>query len=278
MKSKSMVLMVVAIFAVAAVGATLYLGVLGEDNDAETTKFLIQDDKGIYFWAEGSGDNGKTALVDACVRYGIPSDIADGAYGATINSLFGIASAMVEPVSSENPYGVWAYWSQYSYKDGAWVYNEVSLDKVDTSDVKFIAIVYSHKGDMPAVSPDKAKVWNRSEKGTVFTIRSPSGLEFKINGTGNKVIDSFVAATNNYEVPFTPTGGSSPTGVEDLFGLGMEMTEPISEENPYGVWSWWIQKIPTSDGAGWESTTLQMNNLNTSDTPKMLLVYGTESF
>ena len=270
MKSKSIVIVVAAILAVSAAAIIINYGLSGDESDAETTKFLIQDDKGVYFWIEGEGDDGFTALDDACKKFDVPLSSSDSSYGKSIDSVFGL-----QMIGAGD---IWTYWAQYSFIDGEWKVNEVSIEKVKTSEVEAIALVYSSTGAAPAATPDDAKVWDHSTKGTVFTIESSSGLYFKVNGTGGKVIDAFINATAAYNIPFLPTSGSNPTGIDSIFGLEMTMVEPISDENPYGVYHWWIQKVRTADGTGWESASALMSQLNSSDAPEMKLVYGTEAF
>lgn len=267
MNSKSMVLVAVAILAVAAVGVVVYFNAQ-DDSDACTVKILIQDEEGVYFWIEGEGDNAYLALVDACKKFDIPLDSSDSQYGKSIDSVFGKEMERVEPPTPENEHGVWAYWSQYSFIDGEWEANIVSIDQIKTSEIEAVALVYSSASDTPLVTPSEAKVWDHSTEGTVFTIESSTGLYFKVNGTGDKVIDAFTNATSAYGIPFVPSEWTgSPDGVNSLFGL--ETTQIDS------VYYWWIQYVRTADGTGWEGSELLMNALNTSDTPEMKLVYGT---
>ena len=275
MNSKSMVFVVAAILAVAAVGIVINYGLLDNDSEADKTKILIQDDEGVYFWIEGEGDNGFAALDDACEKFDVPLICSDSSFGKSIDSIFGIEMMQVELPSESNPYGVYAYWNQYSFIDGEWKANEVSIDSVKTAEVEAIAVVYSSTADVPLVTPSDAKVWNHSTNGTVFTIESSSGLFFKVNGTGDKVLDAFINATATYNIPFVP---SSTGGIDSIFGIETAQVEPPSEANPYGVWNWWIQKVRTADGTGWESTTLMMSDINSSDTSEMKLIYGTETY
>lgn len=256
MNSKSMVLVAVAILAVAAVGVVVYFNAQ-DDSDACTVKILIQDEEGVYFWIEGEGDNAYLALVDACKKFDIPLDSSDSQYGKSIDGVFGIVSKEV--------------WSQYSFVDGEWEANEVSIDKVKSSEVKAIALVYSSTYASPLVVPSEAKVWDHSTEGTVFTIESSTGVYFKVNGTGSKVIDAFINATSTYKIPFVPSkesGTDDPNGIFSIFGLE---TDQVGTD-----WYWWGQYVHTADGTGWEASMSYMNGLDTSDTPEMKLVYGTD--
>lgn len=272
-----MVVAIVAVLAVAAVGVGFFF--LSGDDEPETMKILIQDDEGVYFWAEGEGGDGYTAFKNACERYEIENDTnMTEEYGASIDSIFGLETEQTVPPSEENEWGVYIYWSQYSFVDGEWILNEVSIDKVKTSDVDAIAFVYSDSNKKPLAKPSEAKIWNMSDDGVVFTIESMSGLNFKINGIGTTVMDALFDATTVYNIPFEPSGPEDePNGVYSLFDIAMEQIEPPSEEHAYGVWAWWTQKLPAEDGEGWETSSVGMNNLNTSDVGSILLVYGSES-
>ncbi|KQM10425.1 hypothetical protein AOA81_03045 [Methanomassiliicoccales archaeon RumEn M2] len=97
MNSKSMVFVVAAILAVAAVGIVINYGLLDNDSEADKTKILIQDDEGVYFWIEGEGDNGFAALDDACEKFDVPLICSDSLFGKSIDSIFGIEMMQVEP-------------------------------------------------------------------------------------------------------------------------------------------------------------------------------------
>ncbi len=255
MQNKTMALIAVAVIAVAVAGAGVYYYLGGEESQ-EGTKILIQDNEGIYFWIEGDGDNELTALTDACERYEIDVEFADG----WIGSMFSLGTVQAGDD--------WIYWNQYSYVDGAWVLNEYNMDQYSTSDVEAMAIVYSDGTVSPAVDPDEAKIWRFSTEGMVFTIESKTGVSFKINGTGETAIDALENATERYAVPFAASG-NPPSGVESLFG--------ITWAQEGGQWFWWIQKVPTSDGTGWETTSSMMDEILTSDVDEMKLVYGSEA-
>lgn len=277
MKNKNlMVVAIVAVLAIAAVGAGYIF--LSGDDEPETMTIIIQDDEGVYFWVKGEGGDGYTAFKNACEEYEIENDTSKSEeYGASINSIFGLEMEQTEPPSEENEWGVYIYWSQYSFVDGEWVHNDVSIDKVKASDVEAIAFVYTDSNEMPLATPSEAKIWDMSDDGVVFAIESMSGLNFKINGTGTTVMDAFVDATTTYNTPLKSTGPEdNPNGIDSLFDIGMEMIEGPTEEHEYGVWAWWIQKIPAEDGDGWESSTEGMDQLKTSDISSMLIVYGSE--
>ncbi|MGE0014716.1 MAG: hypothetical protein AB7S83_00780 [Candidatus Methanomethylophilaceae archaeon] len=254
MQNRMMALIAVAVIAVAVAGAGIYYYLGGEESQ-EGTKILIQDNEGVYFWIEGNGDNELTALADACDRYDIQVEFANG----WIGTMFSLGT--VGP-DSENNY---IYWSQYSYVDGGWVLNENNMDQYSTSDVEAMALVYSDGTDLPAVGPDQAKIWRFSTEGMVFTIESKTGVSFRINGTGETAIDALENATERYAVPFVASG-DPPSGVESLFGI------TGTEEG-----SGWIQKVRDSDGTGWETSSLMMDEIFTSDIHEMKLVYGSEA-
>lgn len=251
-----MALIAVAVIAVAVAGAGIYYFYQEGDDAQEGTKILIQDNDGVYFWIEGNGDNELTALTDACERYEIDVEFANG----WIDSMFSLGTVEL----SEYNY---IYWSQYSYVDGAWAMNNYNMDQYSTSEVEAMALVYSD-GAAPAVDPDEAKIWKFSTEGMVFTIESEAGVSFKINGTGETAIEALENATERYGVPFVASG-DPPRGIDSLFGI------TFAYEG--GQWSWWIQKVRTGDGTGWETSSYMMDEILVSEIQEMKLVYGSES-
>ena len=262
MQNKTMALIAVAVIAVAVAGAGIYYLYGGDDSQdggddsQEGTKILIQDNEGVYFWIEGDGDNELTALTDACERYEIDVEFADG----WIDSMFSLGTMQAGDD--------WIYWNQYSYVDGAWVLNEYNMDQYSTSDVEAMAVVYSDGTDLPDADPDEAKIWRFSTAGMVFTIESETGVSFKINGTGETAIEALEDATERYGVPFVASGDPA-NGIDSLFG--------ITSANEGDQWSWWIQKVRTGDGTGWETSWDMMDEILTSEIHEMKLVYGSEA-
>ena len=280
MNNKNMAIAIVAILIVAVVGVGVYTFYgNNSDDDSNTMTFLIQDDEGVYFWIKGEGDNGYTAFGNACETYGIEHEISNnGSYGGSIDSVFGMGTVQTEGPSEDNEYGIYIYWNQYSFVNGNWKMNDVSIDQVKTSEVKFMAIVYTDSYVEPLVKPSDAKIWDQSTEGTVFTITSPSGMNFKVNGIGTMVMDAFIDATSAYKIPFEPSiHQGEKSGIDSLFGIETSQVTPPSEDNPYGEYVWWTQMVPEEGGEGWVMSPLGMNLLKTSEYGSILIIYGTGS-
>lgn len=276
MNNKNVAIAIVAVLVVAVVGVSVYTLYGSDNDDSNTMMFLIQDEEGVYFWIKGEGDNGYAAFGNACETYEIEHEISMSPYGGSIDSVFGMGIVQTEAPSEDNEFGIYIYWNQYSFVNGSWAINEVGIDQVQTSKVKAMALVYTDSFVEPLVTPSDAKIWNMSTDGTVFTITSPTGMSFKVNGTGTTVMDAFTNATSVYKIPFEASMyGGEPSGIDSLFGIEMKQVVPPTEENPYGEYAWWEQKIPKQDGEGWEASLLGMNLLATSEYGNVLIIYGT---
>jgi hypothetical protein len=246
------VAVVVIIAVVAAAGAFVLL-----KDEQEKVTFLIEDQNGVYFWIEGSGDTAFDAFKNSLSSYPEETLVLND-YG--IDSLFGVATTEDD--------GNYTWWAQYSW-DGGWKVNEVGMKEIKSADVEYILVIYnSGESTLNGVpTPDKAKVWDGSKDGTVFTIASPSGLYFQVNGSSSEsVMAAFTGACDKYNIPVQtsdhPTYGTS---LNSVFGLAMEETTP-------GNWSWWNQ-ILVKDGA-WESASPGMASQKCDDNPRFLLAYG----
>ena len=143
-----MTIMAAAILVVAAIGIGVYVLYDGAE-EAQGTKIYIQDIDGVYFWIEGEGSNGLTALTNACERYDIPLETSLSSYGHSIDSIFSIEMSSTGVGDDVT----WLWWNQCSYIDGEWTSNEVSIDKVNTSDVDALAFIFSDGLVIPAVEP-----------------------------------------------------------------------------------------------------------------------------
>lgn len=253
---------VVAVIVIAA-AAFVFIGDNG-DGDENSITFLIQDNQGVYFWADGNGDTAIEAFEDAVDDFDMPFVAStDGNTGEPngISSLFGLETVQVD--------GTWYWWSQFSWNGEAWESNEVMMDQITAADCNgYMAIVYADWSlDTKTLpTPGDAKVWNGSEKGTVFTIESSSGMSFKVNGQGDKVIDAFVDATNDYKIPFVSTDkDGKPYGIDSLYGLNMY-------QDAEGNWHWWGQYV--KDNGVWTTSSIMMDGLSVSENPEFKIVYN----
>jgi hypothetical protein len=254
MAKKIVIIAVIAavVVVVAAAGAFFLI-----KDDSEKVTFLIEDQYGVYFWVEGSGDTAFDAFKDSLSGYPAGTLVLSD-YG--INSLFG-----VETIDDNGNY---TWWAQYSWDDG-WKVNNLGMKEINSSDVDYILVIFNSGEAVSSgvPTPEKAVIWNGSKDGTVFTIASPSGLYFHINGNSSEsVMAAFIGAADKYNIVVEtsdhPTYGIS---LNSVFGLVMEETTP-------GNWSWWNQ-ILVKDGA-WESASPGMAGQKCGDNPRFMLAYG----
>ncbi len=264
MDSKKKIIIVAAVVIVLIV-AVFAAQSLSKDKDKDndetaTVTFLIQDNYGVYFWIDGEGKTVYDAFADAAEDFAIPfvptKDSDGNANG--INSLFGLE---MKEVTAKN----WVYWQQYTYTDGKWVFNEQYLNSYKAADCEYVAIAYGGYGVEIATSDvSKAVVWDKSTKGTLFTIESLSGMYFRVNGSGDTVFDAWESAMKAYNVPYEPSNWTSGKGVNSMFGIAS-----VSDESGYTYWDQYVV-----DGSAWVSAPLMMSNLKSADYAQMLLVYG----
>ena len=260
-KQKGIVIVAVIIVIIAAVFAAQALDDKhNESNDAEV-KFLIQDNQGVYFWVSGEGETVYDAWKNAVGTFDLPfvASVDKEGNETGIQSLFGMA--MTSDAS-----GGWTWWSQYYYDGSSWQTNTLYMPNMLAKDYSSIAMVYGDGSIMPAVTPSVAVVWDRTITGTLFTIQSPSGLYFRVNGEGTTVHDAWVSAMEAYIIPYESSESSYGKGIQSIFGLAQ--TE-VSPDN----WNWWTQDVIGEDGA-WTIAGSMMGGIQSADCAQMLLFYG----
>ncbi|MDR0887978.1 MAG: hypothetical protein LBM39_02185 [Candidatus Methanoplasma sp.] len=262
-KGTIIAVIVVVVVVIAAAGAFFLLK--GDDSDPDRVTFLVQDDEGVYFWIEGSGETVQDAFVDAFSAYP-KGTLETSPYG--ISTLFGVGTTQ-DPVSNN-----YSWWGQFSWEDDAWTYNATaSMPGILSKDTDYFLVIYG-EGTMDGIvvpagtaTPKDAKVWDGSTKGTVFTIASSTGLYFKINGSSSEsLIKAFNEASAKYNVPLVNTESIEyGQGIDSLFGLGMD-------QDAEGNWLYWAQ-YGVNAGA-WEATVEGMSSLKSADYPKFLVQYN----
>ncbi|MBO4568491.1 MAG: hypothetical protein J5674_00680, partial [Candidatus Methanomethylophilaceae archaeon] len=184
-----------------------------------TAKILVEDQDGVYFWTEGSGET--IADCIASPSAGVSFTTTDNTWGKFVDEINGLAST--EDFSG--------YWSLYTYKDGAWTLSDLGVSSMKTSENPVVGFFYviaetEEPYGIIAGGPDKvtvppvssAKVWDGKTDGTVFCIQGASGLYLYISdATGENMSERFKAATAAYNVPFEE---SKRGGISTLFGIG----------------------------------------------------------
>ena len=235
---------------------------------------LVEDQNGVRFWAEGSGETIADCLAGASP--GVTFTMTDSSFGKYVSAINGLAA-------DGN-----SYWCIYSYKGGDWIMSDLGVSSMKTRENPVVGFFYvtaesvepyvivaggPDKVDVPSIS--SAKVWDGKTDGTIFCIQSMSGLYFYINdNTGPLMSDRFRAATTAYGVPFD----ESSYGISSLFGIasavktdseGNPMTDP---ETGYTVYNYWAQ-FGLKDGA-WSYMDTTLPNTNAADFAQMAIVYG----
>ncbi len=107
---------------------------------------------------------------------------------------------------------------------------------------------------------------DNSQNDVKFLVQDSTGVYFWIQGEGETVMDAFVDAVEDFDIPFVPTESEGKiTGIQSLFGIE-------SKEISTNVWNWWAQYY--FDGSKWEVNTLFMNNMMSADYDAIAMVYG----
>ncbi len=264
---------VVIIVIIAAAGVYLAFGNNGGDNggDDETpgVTFLIQDDQGMYFWIDGQGETVMAAFQDAVETFDIPYEPSVDADG----SVYGIQSIFGMEMTSDAE-GNWTWWGQYTWTDGAWAFANVGMAEMTPEDTSnYFAIVYGDGSvDLTTLAtPEDAVVWDGQNSGTLFTIKSSSGMYFQVDGSGTTVLDALEDAVETYKIPFEPSrdADGNSYGIQSIFG--MEMASDAD-----GNWTWWGQ-FSKEDG-NWVQTQYMMSELQSADYAEFGLSYGSGEF
>lgn len=263
-KQKGIVIVAVIIVIIAAVFAAQALNDKHDEAGDAEVKFLIQDDQGVYFWVSGEGETVYDAWKNAVGTFDLPAVASVDKDGneTGIQSLFGMAMTC-------DAAGAWTWWVQYYYDGSAWQSNTLYMTNMLAKDYSAIAMVYGDGSVAPAATPADAKIWDRSIDGTLFTIQSPSGLYFRVNGEGTTVFDAWADAMKNYSIPNEPSESSYGKGINSMFGLAMI-------QDAEGNYTYWNQDV-VENGA-WIAAGSMMSNLQSADYSQMLLYYGSWDF
>ena len=227
---------VVAVVVIAAAFVMMNKDKGGDDTD-NSISFLIQDNKGFYFWIEGEGDTAIAAFQDAigqaaykdAAAFVASTDNTGEAYG--ISSLYGLS--MTKDASEK-----WYWWSQYTWNGSAWEQAQSYMNSYGAAETNnYLAVVYGDGTNTPLAKPSDAKIWDGSTSGVKFTIKSSSGMEFYINGQGTTMLDAFKDATTDYNVPFESDTTIYGEGVGSVFGIGMDTGITEDGKTFYYYWA-----------------------------------------
>ena len=263
-KTAIIAIAVVAVVAVAGAGVAI---VLMNQDKTPTATFLIEDQDGVYFWAEGEGNTAADALTK--MSPGVKATLTDSSFGKYLSAVNGL---------SENYTSDSCYWGVYYYKDSKWTMSDVGLSSLNVSDYPTIGLFYlvtdsttyaikeGGPDNVTVPSIEDKKVWNGSKDGTVFAITSHTGMYFYINSNASGTMaERFLAATGDFKIPYN----ASKSGIKDMFGLG---TVKIDEDYLY-----WVQYVVDENGEWAKSPKTLPNIEDANDYKQMAMVYGISS-
>ncbi|MDR0523035.1 MAG: DUF4430 domain-containing protein [Candidatus Methanoplasma sp.] len=261
---KKALLVLVAVVAVAVVAIGLFVALGGDKDDPNRITFLIEDDKGVYFWIAGSGETADKAFLDAAEKSAVDVASSDTPSGLFVTGIAGL----------EQTFDYSYYWTLQIYDGEEWKASDVGISSLKSSEHDYLAFVYSQSlgppdysvvlPEMPSV--EDAKVWSKdSRSGVLFTIQSDSGMYFHVNGLGGTVFDAFSSACEEYKIPFEESSGMSGKGIKSIFDKG-------TTQDKQGNYTYWIQYVP-KDGE-WASSPSMMGNLDSKDYGRMFVMYA----
>ncbi|MGN0098789.1 MAG: hypothetical protein ACI38Y_05645 [Candidatus Methanomethylophilaceae archaeon] len=260
---------VVAVVVIAAAFVMMNKDDGGDDTD-NSISFLIQDNKGLYFWIEGEGDTAIEAFQDAIGQSAykdaaafVPSTDKETGAANGITSLYGLTMTTDDS-------GNWFWWTQYMWTGSAWEQAQSYMNSYGATETNnYLAIVYGDGTNAPLAKPSDAKIWDGSTSGVKFTISSSSGMEFYINGQGTTMLDAFKDATSDYNIPFKPsTGAQGDYGIDSVFGI--EMNSGTTEDGKT-FYNYWAQYYRNSGEWGYGDG--YMSTIQSSDYKECLVSY-----
>lgn len=271
-KKKITIIAVIAVVAIVIIAAAAW-ALTNNKNDNKstpTTTFLIEDQYGVYFWVEGSGDDCGTALTNGI-------DAVDGKIVSTTSS-YGMFVSSINGLAQTSDYSY--YWALYTYSNGTWTSSEVGLSSLKVADNEYLGLFYVGVNSSYAITtggpslvsvPDmnKAAVWNGKTTGMLFTFQSQSGLYFYVNGSGSTAYAALNDANSKYDLNYKSSYSSkySAYGVDYLFNEKLNLYKDDSS-----VYHYWIQKVLKS--GSWIDSPGYLSNVSTSDYTQMIIYYG----
>ena len=261
MSSKMILVVAVAlVVVVAAVGVYFIMG--NDKEDPNEITFLIEDNEGVYFWITGTGETGENALIDAAKKSDVELIYTSQSWGMYLTGINGLEGDLESSTS----------WGLFVYEDNEWVESQVGISTLVSADYDYAGWFFGIPDEnyvmpLPEVIPDvkDAKAWDKSTDGVVFTIESPSGLYFRVNGSGDTVYDAMVSADSKYNMDFVGSDGPSGKGINSLFGYSMVQVD--------GVWHWWSTYVLDEDQSDWTSSFLYIGNMDASENPQICFIY-----
>ena len=134
------------------------------------------------FWLKGTGSSMGEVLKDAMDSNGFEIDLKSGmdANGndlqSWINSMFGLGDVLIEN-------DVWSYWSQWTWVDHEWYYNDWTLGFYDPAVYKYVECIYLISTEDPYAEGfviDKGGPEPNPETDEIFCISSTPLVTFEL--------------------------------------------------------------------------------------------------
>ncbi len=142
MNSKSMVFVVAAILAVAAVGIVINYGLLDNDSEAKyEVDFLFERNTGEKVWSHGSGDTPQDALNNACDKIGYELEYTGTGNTLWIDTIDGIGWVASAPEDTTKSGSSWVHY-EWDSESGSWVATDYLFGNLPTG-VKYFCFFYT---------------------------------------------------------------------------------------------------------------------------------------
>jgi hypothetical protein len=260
MSNKLIIAIAVAlVVVVAAVGVYFIMG--NDKEDPNEITFLIEDDKGVYFWMTGTGETGEDALIDAAKKSDVKLIYTSQSWGMYLTGINGLEGDLKSSTS----------WGLFVYEGNEWVSSEVGISTLVSSDYDYAGWFFGIPDEnyivpLPDFIPDvkDAKAWDKDTKGVTFTIESLSGMYFRVSGSGETVYDAMTDADSKYKMGFVGSDGLRK-GIDTLFGYGQ-----IQDK---GIWYWWSTYVLDESQNDWESSNKYIGEIPSSEASQICFIY-----
>ena len=177
------------------------------------------------FWLSGKGSSMGEVLKDAVESQGLDVELKTGIDGngndlqCWITSMFGLGDVYMDN-------GTWAYWSQWTWVNHEWYYNDWTLGYYDPAVYKYVECIYLISTPDPYGSGYVVDKGGREPNPDVDTITCISNYNTVVFKSGNKTVSTqevrygHQADTSKVPEPKAPEG-------EVFLGWG-DVTKPIT--------------------------------------------------
>ncbi len=142
MKSKSIVLAIAVVLAVAASAVVIIYGLSDDDSGAKyEVDFLFERDTGEKVWSHGSGDTPEAALKNACDKIGYELEYTGTGNALWIVSIDGIGWVAAAPEDTTKSGSSWVHY-EWDSDSNSWTETEYLFGNLPAS-VKYFCFFYT---------------------------------------------------------------------------------------------------------------------------------------